>query len=68
VRSDFEPAREQRWLEALFSMSYDNPDHRKMMDMEGLRQWLPGRTTGFGPLQEALERQGFFSAREGASY
>ncbi len=67
VRADFEPEREARWLEALYSMSYDNPDHRKMMDMEGLRQWLPGRTTGFGPLQEAVERQGFFTAREGAA-
>jgi ABC-type phosphate/phosphonate transport system substrate-binding protein len=67
VRADFEPEREERFLEALFSMSYDNPDHRKMMDMEGLRQWLPGRTSGFGPLQEAVERQGFFAAREGAS-
>ena len=67
VREDFEPEREARWLDALYSMSYDNPDHRKMMDMEGLRQWLAGRTTGFGPLQEAVERQGFFTAREGAS-
>jgi ABC-type phosphate/phosphonate transport system substrate-binding protein len=65
VRADFEPERERRFLEALFSMSYDDPDHRKMMDMEGLRQWLPGRTSGFGPLQEAVERQRFFAAREG---
>jgi ABC-type phosphate/phosphonate transport system substrate-binding protein len=64
VRDDFEPEREKRWLEVLFSMSYDNPDHRRMMDMEGLRQWLPGRTSGFGPLSEAVERQRFFEARE----
>jgi hypothetical protein len=31
-----------------------------MMDLEGLKQWLPGRTTGFGPLTEAVEKQGFF--------
>ena len=61
--SDFEPERERRWLDALFSMSYDDPSHRKMMDMEGLRQWLPGRTSGFGPLSEAVERQGFFSTK-----
>jgi len=30
------------------------------MDMEGLKQWLPGRTSGFGPLGEAVERQQFF--------
>jgi ABC-type phosphate/phosphonate transport system substrate-binding protein len=60
VRKDFDPAREKRWLEVLYSMSYDNPKHREMMDMEGLKEWRPGRTTGFGPLGEAVERQRFF--------
>ena len=40
--------RERRWLDALFAMRYDNPAHREMMDLEGLKAWLPGRTTGFG--------------------
>ena len=44
----------------LFSMSYDKPAHREMMDLEGLEAWLPGRTTGFGPLAEAVERLRFF--------
>lgn len=60
VREDFPPEREREWLDVLFSMSYDNPRHREMMDMEGLKQWLPGRTTGFGPLGEAVEKLGFF--------
>lgn len=63
VRDDFAPEIETPWLEALHSMSYDNPDHRKMMDMEGLKQWMPGRLTGFGPLSEAVERQGFWVGR-----
>jgi phosphonate transport system substrate-binding protein len=58
VRSDF--ARDQRWLEALFSMSYENPVHREMMDMEGLKAWVPGRTTGFELLTAAVEHQRFF--------
>jgi phosphonate transport system substrate-binding protein len=62
VRDDFSRDAEARWLEALFSMSYDNEQHREMMDLEGLKKWLPGRTTGFGPLAEAVERQGFFVA------
>ena len=28
---------QQRWLDVLFSMSYDNHDHREMMDLEGLK-------------------------------
>ncbi|GIW78538.1 MAG: hypothetical protein KatS3mg105_0345 [Gemmatales bacterium] len=60
VRSDFPKDLEQQWLGVLFSMQYDNPKHREMMDMEGLKQWMPGRTTGFGPLSEAVAKQRFF--------
>ena len=60
VREDFPKDVEERWLEVLYSMSYDNPKHREMMDMEGLKQWLPGRTTGYGPLSDAVERFQFF--------
>ena len=47
VRQDLDAAAERRWLDALFAMRYDNPAHREMMDLEGLKAWLPGRTTGF---------------------
>jgi ABC-type phosphate/phosphonate transport system substrate-binding protein len=42
VRNDFSSALEKKWLDVLFSMSYDNPEHRKMMDMEGLKEWKQG--------------------------
>lgn len=61
VREDFPAATEARFLEALFAMSYDNPEHREMMDMEGLKKWEPGRTSGFGPLQHAVDALGFFA-------
>lgn len=61
VRGDFDPEVERRWLETLFSMSYSNPLHCEMMDLEGLKQWLPGRTSGFGPLAEAVKLTGFFA-------
>jgi phosphonate transport system substrate-binding protein len=60
VREDFARGVEERWLEVLYSMSYDNPQHREMMDMEGLKAWVPGRTTGFGLLTEAIEETRFF--------
>jgi phosphonate transport system substrate-binding protein len=60
VRDDFPQDTEKRWLDVLFSMSYDNPNHREMMDLEGLKQWLPGRTIGFGPLTEAVAKLRFF--------
>jgi ABC-type phosphate/phosphonate transport system substrate-binding protein len=60
VRNDLPQELEAPWLETLYTMSYDNPAHREMMDMEGLKAWLPGRTTGFEALTEAVERQAFF--------
>ena len=61
VRADLDQAAEQRWLEALFAMRYDEPSHREMMDLEGLKAWLPGRTTGFAALAAAVDAEGFFA-------
>ena len=60
VCRDFDVAAEQHWLDALFAMRYDNPAHREMMDLEGLKAWLPGRTSGFGPLTAAVASERFF--------
>jgi phosphonate transport system substrate-binding protein len=60
VRRDFDEAAERRWLDALFSMRYDIPEHREMMDLEGLRAWLPGRTIGFRALAAAVDSERFF--------
>jgi phosphonate transport system substrate-binding protein len=60
VREDLDRAAERRWLDALFAMRYDNPAHREMMDLEGLKAWLPGRTSGFGPLTAAVDSERFF--------
>ncbi|MBV6458865.1 MAG: hypothetical protein HONBIEJF_02004 [Fimbriimonadaceae bacterium] len=61
VREDFSASDQTRFLSTLVGMSYDNPEHREMMDMEGLKKWEPGRTTGFGPLTHAVESLGFWS-------
>jgi phosphonate transport system substrate-binding protein len=60
VREDLDAAAERQWLDALFAMRYDNPAHREMMDLEGLEAWLPGRTSGFGPLAAAVRSERFF--------
>jgi phosphonate transport system substrate-binding protein len=41
-------------------MDYANPAHREMMDLEGLKAWLPGRTTGYAALGEAADELRFF--------
>jgi ABC-type phosphate/phosphonate transport system substrate-binding protein len=65
VRQDLDPSAEKAWLEALFAMRYDNPAHREMMDLEGLKAWVPGRTTGYTLLQEAVSSQHMFDEHPG---
>ncbi|HMA36978.1 MAG TPA: PhnD/SsuA/transferrin family substrate-binding protein [Chloroflexia bacterium] len=63
VLAGFPPDDLDRWLGALFSMTYDNPAHREMMDLEGLHAWLPGRTSGYADLTAAVAEQHFFADR-----
>jgi phosphonate transport system substrate-binding protein len=42
----------------LFAMKWDNPRHRKLLELEGLREWLPPRESGYESLQNALKQQG----------
>jgi phosphonate transport system substrate-binding protein len=60
VGPDFPKDREEAFLKALFAMDYENPKHREMMDMEGLKKWEPGRTTGFGLLSAACESRDYW--------
>ncbi|HXG58975.1 MAG TPA: PhnD/SsuA/transferrin family substrate-binding protein [Thermoanaerobaculia bacterium] len=39
---------------ALFSMKWDDPNHRRLLELEGLRQWMPPREEGYRSLEEAL--------------
>ena len=65
VRQDLDPIRERRWLDALFAMRYDVPEHREMMDLEGLKAWLPGRTSGFDALTAAVNAERYFERETG---
>ena len=56
------PARAERWTHVLLSMDYDDPTQREMMELEGLKQWLPGRTTGYAALEAAVDEQSFFGS------
>jgi len=48
-----------RFTEALFAMDWNNPEHRKVMQMEGLREkWEEPRETGYDDMREALREEG----------
>lgn len=49
-----------RFTQVLLEMSFQDAALRPYMEMEGLRKWLPGRTTGYAQLERAVTRTGFF--------
>lgn len=45
-----------RFRELLLAMSYDDPHVRPLLDLEGLKQWRPGRTEKYALLTRAVDR------------
>jgi ABC-type phosphate/phosphonate transport system substrate-binding protein len=65
LRSDADSAAATRFVETLLAMDYADPAVRPLMDLEGLTRWEPGRDTGFGQLDAAVDAAGFYD-RAGA--
>ncbi|MGH9189047.1 MAG: phosphate/phosphite/phosphonate ABC transporter substrate-binding protein [Acidimicrobiales bacterium] len=53
-----------RFSELLLGMTYDDPEVRPLLDLEGLKAWRAGRTTGYSMLETAVDYLGFYD-REG---
>jgi ABC-type phosphate/phosphonate transport system substrate-binding protein len=51
-----------RFDELLLSMSFADPAVRPLLELEGLRQWRPGRTAGFEQLEHAVDLLGLYDA------
>ncbi len=49
----------ERFTSALFAMTWDNPHHRRLLELEGLKQWLPAREEGYDSLRAAVAEQGY---------
>jgi phosphonate transport system substrate-binding protein len=50
----------ERFHGLLLSMSYDDPEVRPLLDLEGLRAWRPGRDRGYAQLETAVDEAGFY--------
>ncbi len=46
------------WVDKLLAMDWDNPEHRKILELEGLRRWVSPHLDGYKPLFVAVEEQG----------
>ena len=46
----------------MLGMSYADPQLRPLLDLEGLKEWLPARTDGYRQLERAVDETGFYDA------
>jgi ABC-type phosphate/phosphonate transport system substrate-binding protein len=56
VLDDAPRERIERFRELLLSMSYDDPQARPFMELEGVREWRPARLEKYGLLERAVDR------------
>lgn len=52
-----DPQRAESFRKALFAMQWDNPEHRRLLELEGLKQWMPPREEGYNSLIAACRDQ-----------
>jgi ABC-type phosphate/phosphonate transport system substrate-binding protein len=50
----------ERFVELLLAMSYADAAVRPLLDLEGLKAWRPGRTSGYAALEAAVDAFGFY--------
>ena len=62
VLDGVEPQNVGRFRELLLAMSYADAEVRPLLDLEGLKAWVPGRVTGYAQLAEAVDRFGTINA------
>jgi ABC-type phosphate/phosphonate transport system substrate-binding protein len=56
------PGRVREFGSLLLAMSYADPEVRPLLDLEGLKEWQPGRTSGYGALARAVDDTSFYSS------
>ena len=50
--------RAEAWVTHLLAMDWDNPEHRHILELEGLREWKRPELDGYRSLTEAMTAQG----------
>jgi ABC-type phosphate/phosphonate transport system substrate-binding protein len=51
----------ERFTALLMAMRWDDPQVRPLLELEGLRQWRVGRTSGYAMLERAVDDENFYS-------
>ncbi|WP_321950901.1 phosphate/phosphite/phosphonate ABC transporter substrate-binding protein [Paraburkholderia bannensis] len=53
----------RRFGELLLSMDWNDAKVRPLLELEGLRRWLPGRASGYALLDRAVTEESFYDAQ-----
>jgi ABC-type phosphate/phosphonate transport system substrate-binding protein len=51
----------ERFVSLLMAMRWDDPQVRPLLELEGLREWRVGRTSGYALLERAIDDEHFYS-------
>ncbi len=49
-----------RFVSLLMAMRWDDPQVRPLLELEGLREWRAGRTSGYALLERAVDDEHFY--------
>lgn len=60
VSSSAPSASVERFHKLLMEMSYDDPEVRPLLDLEGLKVWREGRVEGYRALERAVDEMRFY--------
>jgi ABC-type phosphate/phosphonate transport system substrate-binding protein len=52
-----------RFVELLLGMAWDNPEVRPLLELEGLKAWRDGRSSGYTLLDRAVNDEQFYDAK-----
>lgn len=55
IRENFSNDLLAAFEDGLAKMNYENPEHKEMMDLEGLKKWVPGRTNFYKQLRDSIK-------------
>jgi ABC-type phosphate/phosphonate transport system substrate-binding protein len=52
-----------RFRNLLLAMDYGDPEVRRLLELEGLKQWKEARTSGYAALEAAVDDLGFYDGK-----
>jgi ABC-type phosphate/phosphonate transport system substrate-binding protein len=52
-----------RFVELLMGMAWGDPEVRPLLELEGLKAWCEGRTSGYALLERAVDDEKFYDAK-----